>query len=151
MCWVGVARSSPTRPGAPLDLGYGWNSGAGRFASSRYADDVGFLLALIDELVATACVDPARVTLLGESNGGGMVVRAVCDERLTGRVRSGVLVNPAIDEGVMANFHIRSIRRCRCSPPLARSMASWSTTGNARRSSPSRGGSPRQWRLVRVR
>ena len=44
---------------------------------------------------------PARVVLAGESNGGGMVLRAACDPRLAPRLAGVVLVNAAVDEGVL--------------------------------------------------
>jgi poly(3-hydroxybutyrate) depolymerase len=88
-------------PGTPLDLGFGWNSGASRFATND-VDDVAYLAAILDEILQMPCADPDRVTVLGESNGGGMALRAVCDQRISGRVNALVLVNPAIDENVLA-------------------------------------------------
>jgi len=87
--------------GTALDLGFGWNSGSSRFATTS-GDDVAYIAAALEQLVALPCVDPSNVSLLGESNGGGMAVRAVCDERLAGRVQRLVLVNAAIDDGVLS-------------------------------------------------
>ncbi|MEO6122663.1 MAG: hypothetical protein ABIR32_03065 [Ilumatobacteraceae bacterium] len=87
--------------GVPLDLGFGWNSGAGRFATSK-ADDVAVLSDVVDVVLGTPCADPARVYLVGESNGGGMVLRAACDQRFTGRLSGLVLVNAAVDAGVLS-------------------------------------------------
>jgi polyhydroxybutyrate depolymerase len=42
-------------------------------------DDIAFLKALIARLVATHYVDPARVYLVGMSNGGLMAYRAACE------------------------------------------------------------------------
>jgi polyhydroxybutyrate depolymerase len=59
-----------------------WNAGvAGPMASlsPTRTDDTGFLRALIDELVARACVDPSRVYINGLSNGGGMSNRMACE------------------------------------------------------------------------
>lgn len=42
-------------------------------------DDVGFLLALRDRLAATLPVDPARVYLVGYSNGGFLTQRLACE------------------------------------------------------------------------
>jgi polyhydroxybutyrate depolymerase len=42
-------------------------------------DDIAFLKALVTHLVGTHNVDPARVYLLGISNGGLMAYRAACD------------------------------------------------------------------------
>lgn len=86
--------------GTPLDLGFGWNSGAGRFATTS-GDDVAVVASVVDELLRLPCADPSRVYLVGESNGGGMALRATCDPRFDGRLAGLVLVNPAIDEGVL--------------------------------------------------
>jgi polyhydroxybutyrate depolymerase len=86
--------------GSPLDLGFGWNSGAGRFATDS-PDDVAVIVAMIDRLAGMACADPARVYLVGESNGGGMAVRAACDQRTHGRLAGVVVVNAAVDDGVL--------------------------------------------------
>ncbi len=88
--------------GTALDLGFGWNSGSSRFATSG-VDDVAYISAALDQLGALPCVDPSNTSLVGESNGGGMAVRAVCDERMSSRVHRLVLVNAAIDEGVLSN------------------------------------------------
>lgn len=48
-----------------------WNAGGCcGFAMSENSDDVGFIGALIDRLVADGTVDPARVYVTGMSNGG---------------------------------------------------------------------------------
>lgn len=88
--------------GTPLDLGFGWNSGSTRFATET-GDDVGLLVAVVDQLLTLPCADADNVTLAGESNGGGMTVRAACDPRMAPRLDLIALVNPAIDEGVLAN------------------------------------------------
>jgi polyhydroxybutyrate depolymerase len=41
-------------------------------------DDIAFMRALIDQAVATLCVDPARVNAVGVSNGGAFVARMAC-------------------------------------------------------------------------
>jgi poly(3-hydroxybutyrate) depolymerase len=89
--------------GDPLadGVGYGWNSGAGIYASTG-GDDVGAVEAIIDLLVASYCVDPAHVVLAGESNGGGMAVRGLCDARVNVRVAAAVAVIPAVDAAVIA-------------------------------------------------
>lgn len=43
-------------------------------------DDVTYLTSLIDEAVAKLRVDPARVYLLGHSNGGFMALRMACEK-----------------------------------------------------------------------
>lgn len=66
----------------PQGVDKGWNDG--RQPSQRYrggssADDVGFLTALVDRLVADRVADPARVYVIGVSNGGGMTLRLACE------------------------------------------------------------------------
>lgn len=53
-----------------------WNAGPG-YGCPGYqdSDDLGFLLALLDQLQASRPVDPARVYACGFSNGGRMVYR----------------------------------------------------------------------------
>jgi polyhydroxybutyrate depolymerase len=75
--------------GAPLDLGFGWNSGATKFATTA-ADDVAVLSDIVDAALALPCADASRVYLVGASNGGGMVLRAACDARFAGRL-SGIV------------------------------------------------------------
>ena len=56
-----------------------WNAGAACcdiFGSG--VDDVGFLLSLIDAVADRVAIDPARVYLFGESNGGFMAYRMAC-------------------------------------------------------------------------
>lgn len=49
-------------------------------------DDVGYLLGLLDELETVVPIDPARITLIGHSNGGFMAHRLACDasDRIAG-------------------------------------------------------------------
>ena len=57
-----------------------WNAGACcGVAASEGHDDVGFLNALIAHLTGFAQVDPARVVVVGHSNGGMMAYRLACD------------------------------------------------------------------------
>lgn len=65
--------------------------GAGRpaawnFVSATGRDDVTFLARLLDELVASWCVDPGRVVITGMSDGGDMAAYAAC--ALPGRFRA---------------------------------------------------------------
>jgi polyhydroxybutyrate depolymerase len=56
----------------PESYGRRWNDcrQAGRYRARRHnIDDVGFVLALIDQLAKTADVDPTRVFLVGYSSG----------------------------------------------------------------------------------
>ena len=54
-----------------------WNAGenTGSSAQRRGVDDVGFVRALIDDLVRRRVADPARVYATGMSNGAGMAFR----------------------------------------------------------------------------
>lgn len=59
-----------------------WNDGRGETYSGDLdasVDDVGFISALIDELVRTERVDPDRVYVTGISNGGMMTLRLGCE------------------------------------------------------------------------
>lgn len=54
----------------------GWNDCRSDAANNPRSDDVGLLAALIDEMVSRQQADPARVFLMGMSNGGMMSFRA---------------------------------------------------------------------------
>jgi polyhydroxybutyrate depolymerase len=57
-----------------------WNSGnCCGYAMDKDVDDVGFIGALIDELVNTRAIDPKRVYVTGMSNGGMMTYRLGCE------------------------------------------------------------------------
>jgi polyhydroxybutyrate depolymerase len=58
-----------------------WNAGGGCCggAARDDVDDVGFLLALIDELVTTEEVDPSRIYVTGMSNGAMMSYALACN------------------------------------------------------------------------
>jgi polyhydroxybutyrate depolymerase len=113
--WTPFAREAgalvayPEGTGTPTE-GFGWNTGSARFSTSG-TDDVAFLGELVDHLVATACVDPARVMITGESNGGAMTLLAGCSPEISGRFRLVAPVIPAIDDGVLA--------RCGAGAPLS--------------------------------
>jgi polyhydroxybutyrate depolymerase len=64
----------------PDGRGRTWNSGGGCCgrAAADDVDDVGFLLALIDDLVTAERVDPARVYATGMSNGAMMSYALAC-------------------------------------------------------------------------
>ena len=81
--------------------GFGWNTGTVRFTTSGI-DDAAYLAAVVDHLIATACVDPARILLTGESNGGAMTVAAACAPATRDRFRTFAPVIPAVDGGVLA-------------------------------------------------
>ncbi|MEM7706437.1 MAG: prolyl oligopeptidase family serine peptidase [Pseudomonadota bacterium] len=55
--------------------GTGWNSGLG--AAGR--DDVGFVLAMIDEIARQTPIDQDRIYIMGFSDGGEMAYRLLCE------------------------------------------------------------------------
>jgi polyhydroxybutyrate depolymerase len=87
---VAYPQGTKTRAG-----GYGWRSGAGVYETST-GDDVETIATVLSGLVAEHCADPARVLLVGESNGGGMAIKAACDPRINGHVTAVVPVIPAV-------------------------------------------------------
>jgi len=80
--------------------GSGWNTGASVF-STHAGDDIAALTETLDAIIATGCVDPERITLVGESNGGAMALLAACTPQLAERFTRAVLVNAAVDDGVL--------------------------------------------------
>jgi polyhydroxybutyrate depolymerase len=73
--WLTVADEEGLYLAAPEGIDAHWNDCREPCDRCPEADDEGFLLALVDELVATRDVDPGRVFVLGESNGGFMTQR----------------------------------------------------------------------------
>ena len=75
----------------PQGQGNGWRDGRGGSVISERSgevDDVGFLTAIMDTLVAEGRADPKRIYVLGASNGGMMSLRMACEraDRLAGIV-----------------------------------------------------------------
>jgi polyhydroxybutyrate depolymerase len=75
----------------PQGQGNGWRDGReGRVVEDRSGDvdDVAFLTAIIDALIAEGRADSRRVYVLGASNGGMMSLRMACEraDRLAGIV-----------------------------------------------------------------
>ena len=64
----------------PAGLGKMWNDGRTALAGGplRTGDDLGFLSAMLDGLVAEGRIDPARIYFTGISNGGAMTQRMLC-------------------------------------------------------------------------
>jgi polyhydroxybutyrate depolymerase len=62
-------------PDDPHRPGYIWNSGQ----TDTGFDDVAFMTALMDRMEANYPIDPARVFIVGGSNGGQMAYRTACD------------------------------------------------------------------------
>ncbi len=64
----------------PQGLGASWNGGP--CCGPAYVfdeDDVGFAVAVVDQVAAQACVDLGRVYAMGVSNGAQMVQRIACE------------------------------------------------------------------------
>ena len=95
----GIAIAYPEGSPTP-DGGFGWNSGAAVMATDL-VDDVTVLGEMIDAMVMSGCVDPTRVILTGESNGAALALVAACEPQLATRFMRVVLVNAAVDRGVL--------------------------------------------------
>ena len=68
-----------------VNMRYTWNAdNCCGYAHRQNVDDVGFISALIDELVADYQVDPSRVSVTGFSNGAMMTFRLACE--LSGKI-----------------------------------------------------------------
>jgi polyhydroxybutyrate depolymerase len=65
----GFVVAAPQAAGAPAE----WNDAGGA------TSDVAFIRAVIDDAEDQACIDPARVYVVGFSDGGGMAQRLACD------------------------------------------------------------------------
>jgi polyhydroxybutyrate depolymerase len=64
----------------PSGVGNSWNGGACcGTAESSGVDDVGFARAVVADVAARVCVDPARVYATGFSNGGFLAHRLGCE------------------------------------------------------------------------
>jgi len=59
--------------------GFAWADGRGTQADLDGIDDVGFLLSLLDTLIAAHAIDTSRIYLNGFSNGGFMTQRMACE------------------------------------------------------------------------
>lgn len=95
----------------PDGLDRHWNDGRGDPISEAHqenVDDVGFLLALIDRLAAEGSIDPARVYVMGISNGGMMTYRLLCEaaDRFAGAI------------AIVANLGAEIAPACRPSRPV---------------------------------
>jgi polyhydroxybutyrate depolymerase len=77
-----------------------WNDGRTREDGTlvHAGDDVGFVLALIERLVAEGRADPASVHVAGHSNGGMLALRLACEQ--PARFRSVAAVSASLPEGL---------------------------------------------------
>jgi polyhydroxybutyrate depolymerase len=87
----------------PSAVGEIWNDGRSGGPVRNRADDVGYLLAVVDHLVAAGTVDPTRVYLVGMSNGANMAGRLAWERperiaaigQVAGTAAVGVVGSPA--------------------------------------------------------
>lgn len=84
--WIDVADEHGLYLAAPQGIASHWNDCRANCVRCGEHDDVGFLLALIDELAAGHPIDPSQVYVVGESNGGFMAQRLAQEapERVAG-------------------------------------------------------------------
>jgi polyhydroxybutyrate depolymerase len=84
---------------APNGIGKSWNAGFG----DDGRDDVGFIRAVVADIVADLCVDKKRVYVTGHSNGGAMTHKLGCEAAdifaamapICGWTEKGKACNPA--------------------------------------------------------
>jgi len=96
---------------APQGEGGHWNDGRGSTIAgdaASTADDIGFLKAVIAEVVARDHGDASAVFMVGASNGGFMTMRFACDAGETLRAAASVIA--AVPETIA--------RSCRSPRPL---------------------------------
>ena len=101
---VAYPQGTPTPYG-----GYGWTTGAPRFATTGH-NDVADISDAITTLVDRDCVNPREIMIAGESNGSGLGLILGCSKSVGPRVRLFALAIPAVDEHVL--------RRCRGAAPF---------------------------------
>ncbi|PCJ34519.1 MAG: hypothetical protein COA99_14585, partial [Moraxellaceae bacterium] len=65
-------------PQGLLMLGISWNHNLPKNYTDRSADDVDFILAMIEHLKTTLNIDPSRIYVTGVSMGGGMAQTLGC-------------------------------------------------------------------------
>lgn len=79
----------------PAALKGRWNMGVDLpnidLESGARVDDIGFVLKLVDHLVASVVADPARIYLSGISDGGIMTQRILCEARHPFRAAASVI------------------------------------------------------------
>lgn len=98
----------------PNGIGMSWNGGPLCCAPTNNIDDVGFIRAVRDEVVAELCVDEKRVYSTGISNGGYLTHRIACDD--TDLVAA---IGP-----VVSNIGWNDLNRCQPSRPIPVTMIS---------------------------
>lgn len=76
----------------PASIGSTWNSGAGccSYAARRRINDASFVHAVIRDVTRRVAVDPARIYLVGYSNGGKLSYEVACLDALPQRPFAGL-------------------------------------------------------------
>jgi poly(3-hydroxybutyrate) depolymerase len=80
--------------------GYGWSTGAARFATTG-SDDITDINNVITKLIVHDCVGQAQIMVAGESNGSGLGLILGCNAPTAHRVKLFALAIPAVDTGVL--------------------------------------------------
>lgn len=76
---------------APEGVSQSWNAGGCcRMSTALGTDDVAYLDALVQDMAKRPQVDPARISMVGNSNGGMMTYRYLC--RHADRIAAAVIV-----------------------------------------------------------
>jgi polyhydroxybutyrate depolymerase len=87
-----------------------WNAAA----SPSQPDDIGFVRALLDDLLATTGADETRIYVTGHSNGAFMAFRAACD--LGERIAAAAPVAGAV--GARMGSTYQKLPQPRCGVPI---------------------------------
>ncbi len=76
IAYAQATRPDPSRPPSLRNNAPAWNDGSGRFhAGEGNVDDVAYIRALIDRVIADHAVDSRRIYVTGFSNGASMTYR----------------------------------------------------------------------------
>jgi polyhydroxybutyrate depolymerase len=87
-------RPDPSKPARFIGNPQTWNDGSGRFdAGEQNVDDVGFVNALIDDVIARFVVDQRRIFATGFSNGASMTYRLGVE--LSNRIAAIAPISPS--------------------------------------------------------
>lgn len=102
--WAELARTAGYVVAFPDGIQQSWNylEAEQLHPSDLYTDDLGFLLALIDDISGRLPIDEDRVYLVGFSNGGLLALRAACS--LQEQVAAVAIYS--------ANFRERLVEHC---------------------------------------
>mmetsp|Transcript_58961 Transcript_58961/g.164768 ORF Transcript_58961/g.164768 Transcript_58961/m.164768 type:complete len:436 (+) Transcript_58961:107-1414(+) len=96
-----------------------WNSGScGGPAANKHIDDVGFVSAVVDDIVKKHDADSQRIFVAGISNGGSMALRAFCE-------RADLFASAAIIHG---SLEMRD--GLKCAETCSNGPCDWSATGD---------------------